>query len=102
MDDDKDTNLSDIIRKIMTTGIGAAFMTEDAIKNAYKDLPQGKDIIMGAIQNAKGMKEDFSKTVRDELKSYLQKIDPGKLVGDLLEKYDIEVNATLKFKKKDQ
>jgi len=101
MSDDKDRGLGDVIKKVVSIGVGAAFMTEDAVKNVLKDLPLPKEIVNGLLQNAKNAKEDFAEGVREELGKYLSKVDPKTLLDEMLDNYDVEVNAKFSFKRKD-
>lgn len=99
---EKDSPLGDVIKKVVSIGVGAAFMTEDTVKNLLNDLPLPKDIVTGLVQNAKSAKEDFSNSVREEIAQHLNKVDPKKVVAQVLDGYDIEVNAKFSFKKKAQ
>lgn len=98
--EEKEGKISDTIKKIVSVGVGAAFMTEDTVKNVLADLPLSKDILSGLVQNAKTTKEEFVKSIRDEIKSYLKNVDPKGLVDHILENYDIEVSSSFIFKKK--
>lgn len=100
MGGEKESKLTDVIKKVVSVGVGAAFMTEESVKNILSDLPLPKDIISGLIQNAKGVKEDFVKGVQAELKEHLSKVNVTKLVDEVVEKYDFDVHATISFKKK--
>ncbi|MFA6239168.1 MAG: hypothetical protein WC635_17650 [Bacteriovorax sp.] len=100
MSEKKDSPIGDIIKKVVSVGVGAAFMTEESVKKILEDLPLPKDIISGLVQNAKGAKEDFTNGIREELRTYLSKVDSAKIVNDILDKYDLEVEAKFKFKKK--
>jgi len=93
-------SIADAIRKVVSIGVGAAFMTEEAVKNVLGDLPLPKEIVNGLIQNAKSAKENFNDSLREEVRSYLAKVDATKMMDDLVDRYDLEVNATFKFKKK--
>jgi polyhydroxyalkanoate synthesis regulator phasin len=99
--DKKDSPIGDIIKKVVSVGVGAAFMTEESVKKILDDLPLPKDIITGLVQNAKGAKEDFTSSIRDELRGYLSKVDPSKIVSDILDRYDLEIETKIKFKKKE-
>ena len=99
--DKKDSPISDIIKKVVSVGVGAAFMTEESVKKILDDLPLPKDIVVGLVQNAKGAKEDFTNSIREELRTYLSKVDASKITTDILDRYDVEVEAKFKFKKKD-
>ena len=92
--------LGDILKKVVSVGIGAAFLTEDALKNILKDAPIPKDIINGILQNAKNAKSDFTQNLQDEFKKYLSRIEIENIIESILEKYDIEVTAKFSFKRK--
>ncbi|MCB9091575.1 MAG: hypothetical protein H6621_08930 [Halobacteriovoraceae bacterium] len=96
---DEKKNLSDLLKKAVSTGIGAAFMTEDMIRSAWSDIAN-KDSLNSLIQNAKNSRDEFLGSIKSEIKSYLSHIDLEKEIDRILENYDIEVNANVSFKKK--
>lgn len=100
MAEDKDKGLTDVIKKVVSIGVGAAFMTEDAVKKVLADLPLPKEIVSGLLKNAQSVKDDFVQSVRSELSDHLSKVDPKKLLEEVLENYDIDVQAKVKFTKK--
>lgn len=102
MEDNKDGKLGDIFKKVLTTGVTAAFMTEESVRALLKDVPLPKDIVGGLVENAKNTKTEFVASVKNELKSYLDKIDLSKEIDKIVEKYDFEVKATISLKKKKQ
>ncbi len=97
---EKDISLKDIFQKVVSTGVSAAFMTEEAIKSTLKDLPIPKEAVNNLIKNAKSTKEDFIHSVKNELKTYLDNIDVSKEVDRILEKYDFEISAKVSAHKK--
>ena len=98
--DEKENTLSDILRKVVSTGIGAAFMTEDAVKQLISDLPLPKDFLNGLLANARASKDEFIRGVKEEVKGFLGKVDLKQEIQNVLENYDIEVNAKFHFTKK--
>ncbi len=102
MDDNRspEGKLGDLLKKVLTTGVTAAFMTEEAARAMLKDLPLPKEMVGGLIENAKTTKTEFVAGVKTELRSYLDKIDISKEIDKLAEKYDFEVKATISLKKK--
>ena len=100
MSEKKDSAIGDIIKKVVSVGVGAAFMTEESVKKILDDLPLPKDIVSGLVQNAKGAKEDFSNGIREEVRNYLSKVDASKIVMDILDRYDVEIETKFKFQKK--
>jgi polyhydroxyalkanoate synthesis regulator phasin len=100
--ENKGSGLDNIIKKVVSVGVGAAFMTEESVKKILEDLPLPKEILSGLIQNAKGAKEDFTSGIREELRTYLSKVDASKIAMDILDRYDVEVETKFKFKKKEK
>jgi hypothetical protein len=99
--DDKDEKgLGEVFKKVLSTGLTAAFMTEDAVKKLTQDLPLPKEIVNGLLANAKSTKTEFITGVKKEFKQYLDRLDVTKEIDRVLENYDIEVNAKVKFNKK--
>lgn len=98
--ENKSSGIEGIIKKVVSVGVGAAFMTEESVKKILEDLPLPKEILTGLVQNAKGAKEDFTNGIREELRNYLTKVDASKIATDILDRYDVEVEAKFKFKKK--
>ncbi len=92
--------LGDIIKKVVSVGVGAAFMTEESVKGLLNDLPIPKDVINSLVSNAKGAKEDLSKSLREEFRKYLSKLDTEKLIDYVLQNY--EVNANFSFNRKSE
>lgn len=92
--------LSETLRKVVSLGIGAAFMTEDAVKNLMQDLPLPKDIGRGVLEHIKGQKNELVKSVKAEVKNYLLSIDPSKEINKILANYEIKVDAKLAFQRK--
>jgi hypothetical protein len=103
MDDnqkDRDGKLGDLIKKVLTTGVTAAFMTEEGVRAVLKDLPLPKDMVGSLVENAKNTKTEFVASVKNELRNYLDKIDLTKEIDKIAEKYDFEIKATISLKKK--
>jgi hypothetical protein len=99
-DKDKDGRIGELFKKVLTTGVTAAFMTEEGVRSMLKDLPLPKDIISSLVENAKSTKTEFVSSVKNELKSYLEKIDLTREIDKIVDKYDFEVNATISLKRK--
>jgi hypothetical protein len=97
---EKDGKLGDLFKKVLTTGVTAAFMTEEGVRAVLKDLPLPKDMVGSLVENAKTTKTEFVASVKNELKTYLDKIDVSKEIEKIAEKYDFEVKATISLKKK--
>ena len=98
-DNDK-KSWSDMLKKIASASVGATFMTEDAIKKLVQDLPLPKELLSSLLENAKSSKIEFIKSLSTEVGSYLKTVSPKELLSYLVENYDVEIKANLKFKPK--
>jgi hypothetical protein len=78
--------LGDIFRTVVSTGVTAASMGEEAVK--------------GLLENAKNVKGEVVTQIKAELKGWLDKVDLSKEIDRVLKDYDMEVNAKISFKKK--
>jgi hypothetical protein len=75
-------------------------MTEESVRAILKDVPLPKDIVGSLVENAKSTKTEFVAGVKNELKTYLDKIDLSNEIEKIVEKYDFEIKATISLKKK--
>ena len=75
-------------------------MTDEGVRALLKDVPLPKEMVGSLLENAKNTKTEFVAGVKNELRSYLDKIDLSKEIDKLAEKYDFEVKATISLKKK--
>lgn len=94
------SNIGDFVKKVVSTGIGAFFLTEEALKSAINEKNMPKDIVQNLLQNAKGMKDEVFGQIKNELTGYLNKIDIPKELGRILEDYDLDIQAKVKFTKR--
>lgn len=81
------------LRKILTTGVGAALMTESGLRNAISDIKLSDTI---ARQVLKG-KEELSRVLAGEIKRFLERINIHEEVQKALAGMTIEVQATVKL-----
>jgi hypothetical protein len=99
---DNDKGVSDILKKVISVGVGAAFMTEDVVKKTLQDLPISKEILGSLLSGAANAKADFMKSINTEVRDWFEKVDPKTILEEVLENYDITVTAHLKFNKKNE
>lgn len=96
----KNSNIGDFVKKVVSTGIGAFFLTEEALKTAINEKNLPLDIVQNLLHNVKGLRDEVFKQVKQELGGYLDKIDVSKELGKILENYDLDVQAKIKFTKR--
>jgi hypothetical protein len=101
-DKDGEGKVVEMLKKVMNTGLGAAFMTEEVVRNVFHDLSLPKDVMGNLIQGAKSTKEEFLKAVGQGVNDYLKQINLTQELHRVLDRYefDFQVKMTLKPKVK--
>jgi hypothetical protein len=87
-------------RKILTTGVGAALMTESSIRNALSDIKltgQARDYIARQVQRGW---EEATKMLIGELKKILEHVDLPTELQKTLSGLSLEIEATITIKPK--
>lgn len=111
MDDESKTNdtpdveiprLAELVRKVMTAGLGAAFMTEEAIRSQLSEVKLPKDVINTILQGANKSKEELVQRVGNETMRLISKIDIVKEVARFAETHKFKINAEIEILKKEK
>ncbi len=94
--------VADLVRKIMTAGLGAAFMTEEAIRSQLSEVKLPKDVINTILQGANKSKEELVQRVGNETMRLISKIDIVKEVAKFAENHKFKINAEIEILKKEK
>jgi hypothetical protein len=99
-DRDKDQSWAELLKKMASTGLGAALMTEDVVKGILSEMPMPKDAIGHLTASAKRSKEEILGGLKETFGDYLANVKLSEEIEKALDKFDIEVKATVSFKRK--
>lgn len=94
--------LAELVRKIMTAGLGAAFMTEEAIRSQLGEVKLPKDVINTILQGANKSKEELVHRIGNETMRLISKIDIVKEVARFAETHKFKIQAEVEILKKDK
>lgn len=106
MTDEKDESglgakASDLLKKVITVGIGAAFLTEESIRATVGDLKLPKELVANLLAQASTTRSEFLGKFSHEIIEKIQaKINPVELVTEILRKNDIEFTIKVKVSPK--
>lgn len=101
--DEKDEKkMSDVIKKILTAGIGAAFMTEEHIRGYLGDMKLPKDMITFLVQSAAKSKDELTNRVGNEVIKIVNKIDFVKEASRFVEEHKFRITAEIDVVKKSE
>lgn len=91
---------ADLVKKILTVGIGAVFLTPEAVKGLVAEFKLPKELLSGVLDSAtKTKNEFFGRLSNDIMEKFSEKVDPKALVEDLLNEHDIEIKVSFRKRK---
>lgn len=100
-DEDEDIpKWGEMLRKVMSVGLGAAFMTEESVRSALGGINLPKEVLAGILQGANKSKEEFLNKVGNETIKLLSKIDFVKEASRFVEEHKFRINAEIEVVKK--
>lgn len=93
--------LGDALKKIVTAGIGAAFMTEEHIRSYLGELKLPKDVLNSLLQGASKSKEELINRVSNEAIKVINRIDYVKEASRFVEEHKFKISAEIEVVKRD-
>ena len=96
-DEDKKSGISEILRKVVATGLSSPFLSEDQIRLALSGLNLPKEVITQVLKGAQKSKQDLLQKVGGELTRLIQKIDIVKELKTALREHKITIHADIEF-----
>lgn len=91
---------ADMLRKVMSVGLGAAFMTEESIRGVVTELKLPKEVLTTLLQGASRSKEEFLNRVGNETIKLISKIDFVKEASRFVEEHKFKIQAEIEVVKK--
>jgi hypothetical protein len=103
-EDPKDikSQLAEAMKKIVLTGVGTIFLTEETIRNYLGELKLPKEMWAGFLENAAKTKQEFLSSFAREAAQVLSKIDVVEETRRLLADHKIKINIEINFQPKGQ
>jgi hypothetical protein len=106
-DHDNDENgsggpfVTDALKKLLTAGVSAAFMTEESIRTFVGDLRLPKETLNILLQGASKSKEELMNRVSREVIGIISKIDFVKEASRFVEEHKFKIVAEIEVVRKD-
>jgi hypothetical protein len=94
--------LSEALKKLVTVGIGAAFMTEESIRNYVGEMKLPKEALGLLLQGAAKSKDELMNKVGNEMIKMLSKIDFVKEASRFVEDHKFSIKAEVEVTKKEK
>jgi hypothetical protein len=91
----------EMLKRVMSVGLGAAFMTEESVRSALSGMNLPKEVLSTILQGASRSKEEFLNKVGNETIKLLSKIDFVKEASRFVEEHKFRINAEIEVVKKE-
>lgn len=98
-DEKKGRGVTELFRKVVVSGVGALFMTEEGIRAAVKELKLPKEALSSALAQADKTKAEVLRIVGNEVRSFLQSANLQEQLIEVMTRLQWDVRAEVAFKK---
>ncbi len=100
MADDIQSKAAEMMKKVLTVGVGALFLTEDTLRGLVTEFKLPKELLSGILASANKTKTEFLQNLSTEVLSRLtDKVDPASLLQEFMTKNEINIKITFAAKK---
>ena len=100
-EDENTPKWAEMVKRVMSVGLGAAFMTEESIRNTLGDIKLPKEVLNTILTGATRSKEEFLNRIGNETIKLISKIDFVKEASRFVEEHKFRINAEIEVIKKD-
>jgi hypothetical protein len=91
----------EILKKLISAGVGAAFMTEESIRSYLGEMKLPKDVLNLLLAGAQKSKDDMMDRVGNEIIKIVHKIDFVKEASRFVEEHKFRITAEVDVVKKE-
>jgi hypothetical protein len=99
--DEFQSKAADMMKKVLTVGVGALFLTEESLRGLVSDIKLPKELINAILDSAGKTKSEFLRGFSSEILSkVMEKVQPSALIQEILDKNEIEFRVKVSFKPK--
>ena len=103
MADDLQSKAADVMKRVLTVGVGTLFLTEEALRGLVSEFKLPKELLGGILDSASKTKDDFLRNLSQEVMAKIgDRIDPRALVEEFLETHDVEFSVKMSFKRREK
>ena len=100
MAEDLKSQISEAMKKVVLTGVGTIFLTEETIRNYLGEVKLPKEMFQGFIENAAKTKQEFLAAFAKEAAQVLSHINIADEAKKFFEGHKIKVTIQVDFDKK--
>ena len=93
----------ELLKKAITVGIGAAFLTEESLRSLVGEMKLPKELISNLLASANNTKSEFLNKISSEMiEKITAQVKPADLLQELLRNNEIEFQVKMKVRPKSE
>jgi hypothetical protein len=92
--------MTDLARKILLTGLGAIFMTEESVRKTLSEMKIPKDAMGGLLDVVRRQKDDMLGLMAQELSRFFSRVKVHEEIQKALKGMEVSLEAKVSFDKK--
>lgn len=101
MAEDRQSKAAEMMKKALTVGVGALFLTEESLKALISEFKLPKELLRPVLDSAGKTKDEFLRVLSEEVLSRVaEKVDPVAFVQEFLNRNDVEFTVRISVKPK--
>lgn len=99
--DDLHSKAAELMKKVLTVGVGAFFLTEESLRALVSDFKLPKELLSAVLESANKTKVEFLRSFSKEIMAHvMEKVDLSALIQELLAKNEIDFQVKVNFRSK--
>ncbi len=99
---DLKSQISEAMKKVVLTGVGTVFLTEETIRSYLGEFKLPKELWGGFLENAAKTKKEFLNSFAKETAAILSKVDFATEARKFFEGQKMRVTVEISFDKKEE
>jgi hypothetical protein len=97
--DDLKSKSADLMKKVLTVGVGAVFLTEESLRAMVSEWKLPKEVIGAIRESSRKTKNEFMQSLsQDVFAKIVEKVDPLALLTEFLTRNEVELHVKLGIK----
>ncbi len=93
--DDLQSKAADLVKKVLTVGVGAIFLTEESLRSLVSEFKLPKELLSGVLESANRTRKEFLQNLsKDALTKLTEKMDPSALIQEVLSKNELKITVS--------
>ncbi|OFZ21742.1 MAG: hypothetical protein A2X94_15760 [Bdellovibrionales bacterium GWB1_55_8] len=99
--EDLQTRAAEMMKKVLTVGVGAIFLTEESLRGLVSEFKLPKELLSGILDSASKTKNEFLKTLSEDVLSRVsEKFNPAEVLQEVLSRNEIDLHIRINVRPK--